>query len=80
MDIGRVRGTPSIRTHYPVQSMLTLSVTLVNWLLALSPIAIVLVLMVGFRWGGSRAGPVGWLVAMIVAWFFFGAGPDVLVY
>ena len=80
MDIGRARGTPDIRTHYPVQNMLTLSVTLVNWLLALSPIAIVLVLMVGFRWGGSRAGPVGWLVAMVVAWLFFGAGPDVLVY
>jgi lactate permease len=36
--------------------------------------------MVGFRWGGSKAGPAGWVVAMVVAWLFFGAGPEVLVY
>jgi lactate permease len=53
---------------------------LLAWLLAFSPIAIVLILMVGFRWGGSKAGPVGWIVAMIVAWLFFGAGFEVLVY
>jgi lactate permease len=56
------------------------SLNLLTWLLAFSPIAVVLVLMVGFRWGGSKAGPVGWVVAMVVAWLFFGAGPDVLVY
>jgi lactate permease len=60
--------------------MQTPPVTLINWLLALSPIAIVLVLMVGFRWGGNRAGPVGWVVGLAVAWLFFGAGPDVLFY
>jgi len=51
---------------------------LLTWLLALSPIAVVLVLMVGFRWGGTTAGPVGWVVAVVVAWWFFGAGPEVL--
>jgi lactate permease len=51
-----------------------------TWLLAFLPIATVLVLMVGLRWGGNRAGPVGWLVAMAVAWLVFGAGPDVLAY
>jgi lactate permease len=60
--------------------MQTPPVNLVNWLLAFSPIAIVLVLMVGFRWGGKRAGPVGWVVAMVVAWLRFGAGPEVLAY
>jgi lactate permease len=60
--------------------MQTPPVNLLNWLLALSPIAAVLVLMVGFRWGGKQAGPVGWIVAMIVAWLRFGAGWDVLVY
>jgi lactate permease len=39
-----------------------------------------LVLMVGFRWGGKKAGPVGWAVAMVVAWLFFGAGPNLLFY
>ena len=60
--------------------MNTLPLTLVNWLLALSPIAAVLVLMVGFRWGGARAGPVGWLVALAVGVLFFGATPEVLAY
>jgi len=54
--------------------------SLLTWLLAFSPIAVVLVLMVGFRWGGKKAGPVGWAVAMVVAWLFFGAGADVLAY
>ena len=59
--------------------MQTPSINLLNWLLALSPIAAVLVLMVGFRWGGDRAGAVGWVAAMLVAWLGFGAGPEVLV-
>jgi len=55
-------------------------VNLVNWLLAFAPIAIVLVLMVGFRWGGNRAGPVGWVVGLAIAWLRFGAGFKVLFY
>jgi lactate permease len=55
-------------------------VDLINWLLAFSPIAAVLVLMVVFRWGGSKAGPVGWVVATTVAWLRFGAGVEVLAY
>jgi lactate permease len=51
-----------------------------TWLLALSPIIAVLILMVGLRWGGSRAGPVGWLVALLAALFFFGATPTVILY
>jgi len=50
----------------------------VNFLLAFSPILAVLVLMVGFRWGGSRAGAVGWLVALAVSVLFFGATPELL--
>jgi lactate permease len=60
--------------------MQTPPLNLLTWLLAFSPIAVVLVLMVGFRWGGKKAGPVGWAVAMVVAWLFFGAGPDLLFY
>lgn len=51
-----------------------------NWLVALSPIVAVLILMVGLRWGGSKAGPVGWLVALVVGVAFFGATPEVLFY
>ena len=54
--------------------------TLFTWFLALSPILTVLVLMVGFRWGGARAGPMGWLVALFVALVVFGATPELLAY
>jgi lactate permease len=60
--------------------MQTPPLTLLTWLLAFSPIAVVLVLMVGLRWGGKKAGPVGWAVALVVAWLVFGAGFDLLVY
>lgn len=56
------------------------NVTLLNWLLAASPIIVVLILMVGFRWGGAKAGPAGWLVAVAVSLLFFGAGPALLAY
>jgi len=51
-----------------------------SWLLALSPILVILVLMVGFRWGGARAGPVGWLTALVVSYVFFGATPELIAY
>jgi lactate permease len=49
-----------------------------SWLLALSPIVAVLILMVGLHWGGSKAGPVGWAVALVVGLLFFGATPRLL--
>jgi lactate permease len=53
---------------------------LFDWLLAFLPILAVLVLMLRFRWGGSKAGGVGWLVALLVAVLRFGAGWQVLAY
>ena len=49
-------------------------------LLASIPILVILVLMVGYRWGAARAGAAGYLAALVVAILFFGAGPDVLAY
>jgi lactate permease len=49
-----------------------------NFILALLPIAVILALMVGFRWGASRAGGAGYLTALIVAGAAFGAGPKLL--
>ncbi len=46
--------------------------------LALSPILIILVLMVGYRWSAARAGAVGYLSAMLIAILFFGAGSRLL--
>jgi len=51
-----------------------------KFLLALLPILVVLILMIKFRWGGAKAGPVGWLTALVVAVVFFGAGPSLLAY
>jgi len=36
--------------------------------------------MLGLRWGGVKAGPVGWFVAMAVAMAHFGAGLELLFY
>jgi len=60
--------------------MHTLPFNILYWLLALSPIIVVLILMIGFRWGGSKAGPVGWLTAIVVSLAFFGATPGLLAY
>ncbi len=48
-----------------------------NYFFAALPILVVLVLMLGLRWGGQRAGPVGWLAGLIVAAFAFGLTFDV---
>lgn len=60
--------------------MHTLPFNVLYWLLALSPIIVVLILMIGFRWGGSKAGPVGWFTAIVVSLAFFGATPELLAY
>jgi lactate permease len=54
--------------------------TLLDWLLSLAPLLAVLGLMVARGWSGSRAGAVGWLLALALAALRFGAGADVLAY
>jgi lactate permease len=55
-------------------------ISLLDWLLAFSPVLAVLVLMLRFRWGGAQAGAVGWGIALAVGALRFGAGPSVLGY
>jgi lactate permease len=57
-----------------------MQLSLLTWLLALSPVIVVLVLMLLFRWGGSKAGAVSWFAAIAVAMLFFGAGPRLIAY
>lgn len=47
--------------------------TVANVFLASVPLLIVLFLMIGRNWGGSRAGPAGWLAAVVLAVAVFGA-------
>ena len=49
-------------------------------LLAVAPPLLVLILMVGFRWGGAKAGTAGWIVALVIAALRFGGGVDVLFF
>lgn len=51
-----------------------------DWLLALTPTAAVLGLMVFLDWKTSRAGLVGWLLALALAVWRFGAGAQTLGY
>jgi lactate permease len=51
-----------------------------DFLLAFIPIAIILILMVGFRWGAARAGAAGYLSALLIAISYFGAASDLLAY
>ena len=48
--------------------------------LATLPIIIILILMVGYRWGAARAGAAGYISAFIIAIAFFGASTKVLAY
>ncbi len=59
--------------------MHTLPSSLLYVLLALSPILMVLYLMVGRSWGGSKAGLVGWLTAVTISLIFFNTNEDLLL-
>ena len=50
------------------------------FLLALLPIALILILMVGFRWGAVKAGSIGYLSALAIAALVYGAGLTLLAY
>ncbi len=57
-----------------------MSVAPIDILLSALPPLFVLVLMVGFNWGGSKAGPAGWFVALLIALLRFGATLEVIGY
>lgn len=55
-----------------------MDLTLFNWLLALLPVLLVLALMVGLGWGGSRAGTAGFLAALVLSILVFGGDLQLL--
>jgi lactate permease len=50
------------------------------FLLALLPIAVILILMLLLRWGAARAGAAGYLVALLISIVFFGSGLRLLAF
>ncbi len=50
------------------------------FILAISPILVILILMVGFRWKASRAGGLGYLAALLISWIWFGINLETLAY
>ncbi len=53
---------------------------LLTWSLALSPILLVLTLMIVFKWSGSRAGSLAWVLTMLIAFTIFKADHKVLAF
>ncbi|HEX9674944.1 MAG TPA: L-lactate permease [Anaerolineales bacterium] len=51
---------------------------LLDWIFSALPIVLILLLMVGMRWGAAKAGPAGWFAAMLLAAWRFGAGLQLL--
>ena len=43
-----------------------------TYFLAIAPILLILVLMIGFHFGGQKAGPIGWIAGVLIAAAFFG--------
>ena len=50
------------------------------FILAITPIALILFLMVGLRWGAARAGAAGYLAALLISILFFGSRAELLAY
>jgi lactate permease len=57
-----------------------MTLTPLTWLLALSPVVVVLIFMLGLHWGGSKAGALAWFSAVLVALAFLGATPRLIAY
>lgn len=53
---------------------------MLTFLLASTPILLILYLMVGLRWGAARAGSAGYIFSLIVAILFFGATQELLAF
>jgi lactate permease len=53
---------------------------MINFLLALIPILLILVLMLGLRWSAVNASIAGYMAALLIAALFFGSGIELLAY
>ena len=54
------------------------SMSILTWVLALLPIAVILVLMLGLNFSGGRSGIICWVLTAAIIYFVFGGGTDVI--
>lgn len=57
-----------------------MSVTGMSWLIAFTPLLILLLLMLALKWGAAEAGPVSLLAAVIMAWTYFETPTSAIAY
>lgn len=55
-----------------------MSISIVQWLAALVPIMVLLVLLLRCKWGGDEAASAGLLFSILVAYLVFGGGADMI--
>ncbi|MFZ3070802.1 MAG: L-lactate permease [Anaerolineaceae bacterium] len=51
-----------------------------SWFLSFLPVLCVMVLMLGFKWGGTRASAVAWITAALISLLAFGGTWEMLAY
>ena len=51
---------------------------MIRWVLAASPLIILLFTMLNLKWKAKKAGVVAWAAAIVVGWAFFGGFPSLL--
>lgn len=52
--------------------------TIIDTLFAALPLVLIIVLMIGFRWSGAKAGAMGWVSALVIAVLRFAASAEFL--
>ena len=57
-----------------------MSLSPLSWFLSFLPVLCVMVLMLGFKWGGTRASALGWVAAVLVSLLAFGGTWEMLAY
>lgn len=53
---------------------------IIDTLFAALPLALIIVLMIGFHWSGAKAGAAGWIAALIIAVLRFAANAEFLIW
>ena len=58
---------------------MNLPLNLFSWFLAVLPIVVLLVLMIGLQWGATKAAPIGLLIATASAYFYYQADLNLIL-